>query len=94
MRFRVPLFLGIAIGYVLGTRAGRGRYEQIQRTFEAVRQSEPAQQLGAEVRGATAKAGHKIEEKTAAGVAKVTGKIKDKVGGGNGHPDNSQISGS
>jgi membrane protein DedA with SNARE-associated domain len=30
MRFRAGLVVGAAIGYVLGTRAGRQRYEQIK----------------------------------------------------------------
>jgi len=30
MRGKVILLVGIAIGYVLGARAGRGRYEQIK----------------------------------------------------------------
>jgi hypothetical protein len=31
MRGKLPFLLGLAIGYVLGTRAGRKRYEQIKR---------------------------------------------------------------
>ncbi|HEY5686612.1 MAG TPA: YtxH domain-containing protein [Acidimicrobiia bacterium] len=31
MRFRAGLIAGFAAGYVLGTRAGRERYEQIKR---------------------------------------------------------------
>ena len=30
MRFRTGLIIGLAVGYLLGTRAGRERYEQIQ----------------------------------------------------------------
>ena len=30
MRFRAGLVVGAAVGYVLGTRAGRQRYEQIK----------------------------------------------------------------
>jgi hypothetical protein len=36
-RFRFGLLAGLAIGYVLGTKAGRERYLQLQRT---VRQAE------------------------------------------------------
>lgn len=31
MRGKLVLLIGIGIGYVLGARAGRGRYEQIKR---------------------------------------------------------------
>jgi hypothetical protein len=30
MRFRAGIVVGAAVGYVLGARAGRGRYEQIR----------------------------------------------------------------
>jgi len=30
MRFRTGIVVGVAFGYVLGARAGRGRYEQIK----------------------------------------------------------------
>ena len=30
MRFKSGLVVGVAVGYVLGTRAGRQRYEQIK----------------------------------------------------------------
>ncbi len=31
MRFRIGLLTGVVVGYVLGARAGRERYEQIKR---------------------------------------------------------------
>ena len=40
MRFRLGLASGFAAGYYLGTRAGRERYEQINRTLAKVRRSE------------------------------------------------------
>ena len=36
MRYRVTFIAGLAAGYVLGTRAGRERYEQIQRAVRRV----------------------------------------------------------
>ncbi len=80
MRFRLGLFLGLAIGYVLGTKAGRQRYEQIRSLWSTVSQSEPAQQLGAEVRDVAAKAGHTIEEKASEGVDKVTEMVRGSNG--------------
>lgn len=65
-RFRVGLFLGMAIGYVLGTRAGRERYEQISRTAKRAWESQPAQQLRSEVvhamPAAVSTAVHKVGE--------------------------------
>lgn len=80
MRFRLGLFLGFAIGYVLGSKAGRQRYEQIMSLWGTVSQSEPAQQIGSEVRDVATRAGHTIEEKASEGVGKVT----EMVRGGNG----------
>lgn len=39
MRFRLGLLIGGAIGYVLGAKAGRGRYEEIRRWFSSVTDS-------------------------------------------------------
>jgi len=40
---RLPFLLGIAIGYVLGTRAGRERYEDIVATARRVAGSQTVQ---------------------------------------------------
>ena len=36
MRFKAAFIVGAAVGYVLGTRAGRERYEQISRFAKSV----------------------------------------------------------
>ncbi len=41
MKFRTGLVVGIGVGYVLGARAGRERYEQIKRAAAKAR-SHPA----------------------------------------------------
>jgi hypothetical protein len=40
MRFRLGLFIGAAVGYVLGAKAGRERYEQIVAAANKVRTNE------------------------------------------------------
>lgn len=53
----VKFLLGAAVGYVLGSRAGRSRYEQIVRTYRRVA-DHPAVQGAAGV--ARAKVGEKV----------------------------------
>ena len=82
MGFRFGLLVGLGIGYVLGARAGRARYEQISQAWRQFVRSEPAQKLGADVKVAASKAGQTLEEKANEQVAKVTEMVR---GDGNGH---------
>ncbi|KUL68708.1 MULTISPECIES: hypothetical protein [unclassified Streptomyces] len=36
MRYRLTFVVGLAVGYVLGTRAGRERYEQLKKTAREI----------------------------------------------------------
>ncbi|HUG85838.1 MAG TPA: hypothetical protein VMM13_14845, partial [Euzebya sp.] len=45
MGFRFGLLAGLAAGYVLGTRDGRERYEQLVEATQALRESETARAL-------------------------------------------------
>ncbi|WP_224786033.1 hypothetical protein [Microbacterium caowuchunii] len=49
MRGKAGLVIGLAAGYVLGTRAGRERYEQIKEQAEKVWNLEPVQKQVAKV---------------------------------------------
>jgi len=53
MRYKAMFATGLAIGYVLGTRAGRERYEQIKRVAQRVADS-PSVQEAAGLVGAQA----------------------------------------
>lgn len=44
MRFRLGLATGLATGYYLGTRAGRPRYDQINRAVAKLRRSDAFEQ--------------------------------------------------
>lgn len=43
MRGKLTLIAGVAVGYVLGSRAGRARYEQIAKVAGKFWQSKPVQ---------------------------------------------------
>lgn len=51
MKGKVAFVLGAAVGYVLGTRAGRERYEQIKRGAERLWNTTPVQRGVGAVRG-------------------------------------------
>ena len=51
-RFRFGLAIGLAAGYVLGTRAGRERYAQIERAARSIWGSAPAVRAREEVSSA------------------------------------------
>ncbi|MFJ2769730.1 YtxH domain-containing protein [Streptomyces sp. NPDC087300] len=67
MRYRLTFVAGLALGYVLGTRAGRERYEQLKKSAREISQNpavrntvESATQQGREVAG---KAFHSVSDK-------------------------------
>jgi hypothetical protein len=67
MRYRLTFIAGLALGYVLGTRAGRERYEQLRKSARQVAQNpavrntaETAAQQGRQFAG---KAYHAVSEK-------------------------------
>ncbi|WP_411126139.1 YtxH domain-containing protein [Streptomyces sp. x-19] len=39
MRYRLTFIAGLAVGYVLGTRAGRERYEQLRKSAQRIAQN-------------------------------------------------------
>jgi hypothetical protein len=45
MKSKLALVVGLGVGYVLGARAGRGRYEQIRQGWEGFTESEPVQRV-------------------------------------------------
>ncbi|MFD7028922.1 YtxH domain-containing protein [Streptomyces sp. NPDC059917] len=70
MRYKVTFVAGLALGYVLGTRAGRERYEQLKKSARELAQN-PAVRNAAETAG---QSGRQFAGKAFAAVS-------DKVGG-------------
>ena len=64
MRYRMTFVIGLAVGYVLGSRAGRERYEQIKRAAQRIADSPRVQEtagvVGAQVSKAAGAARSKV----------------------------------
>lgn len=82
MRFRAGLIIGGAAGYVLGSRAGRERYEQIARGWRKVRENPGVGQLVDQAVGLVDAGRHAV-----AGGLKAGGKGLRNVAESNGKPD-------
>jgi hypothetical protein len=94
MRYRVVFAVGLAVGYVLGTRAGRERYEQIKRVAQRVADNPKVQEaaglLGAQASRVATVAKDKVGDKLGDKVPflhKNNGWHPDKVTTGSGWPD-------
>jgi hypothetical protein len=74
MKYRFGFLTGAAVGYVLGTRAGRERYEQIQRLSRRVAENPTVQEAAGIMR---ARAGELADTAR----HKVGDKVQDKVPG-------------
>jgi hypothetical protein len=53
-RYRITFLSGLAAGFILGTRAGRERYEQIKRAGKRLAESPAAQQAAGAVQAQAA----------------------------------------
>jgi hypothetical protein len=93
MRYRLTFIAGLALGYVIGTRAGRERYEQLKQSARQFAQN-PAVRNTAECaaqssRDLAGKAYHavsdKVGEKVPASVADRVRSLRDR--GQNGEDD-------
>ena len=72
MRYKATFLVGLAIGFVFGTRAGRERYEQLRRAATQVVQSPPVQKA-TQAAGAKATELSKVaKDKAASRVPKLT----------------------
>lgn len=75
MRGKLILVLGLATGYVLGSRAGRPRYEQIKSGAEKVWNLAPVQQAAGAVKGFADERVDVLQAKAGRGAKKVVSSL-------------------
>ncbi|MET7718573.1 YtxH domain-containing protein [Streptomyces sp. NPDC005407] len=72
MRYKLTFLAGLALGYVIGARAGRERYEQLKKSVREISQN-PA------VRNAAESAAHNSREVAGKAFHAVSEKVGDRV---------------
>ncbi|MFI7410256.1 YtxH domain-containing protein [Streptomyces sp. NPDC049627] len=80
MRYRITFVIGLAVGYVLGTRAGRERYEQLKKTAREISQNpavrNTAESAAQQSRHFAGKAYHTVSDKVS---DRVPAAVADRV---------------
>jgi hypothetical protein len=79
---KLSFLTGAAVGYVLGSRAGRPRYEQIKTKSQQLWQSEPVQTKVSEAGGAIKSAAPVAAEKVGSAAKQVGEAAKTKLSSG------------
>ena len=84
MRLRTGFLIGAGVGYVLGTRAGRERYEQLKRWWRSIAGNPQVQQLAERGKGAAGEARRKGVGAVQRGVSSVGANVRNRLGNGHG----------
>jgi hypothetical protein len=97
MRYRFVFIVGLAVGFVLGARAGRERYEQIRKLARKTAESPAVQQaagaLQAQAIGLAKTAKDKLADRAGSARAKVGEALHDRVPGMRAHDANGNSGG-
>jgi len=83
MKFRTGLIIGGGIGFVLGARAGRERYDQLKSAFDAVRGNETVQRAAAVADRSTVK----VRKAAGKGLVTASETIKKRAEGNGSDPE-------
>ena len=81
MNFRTGALIGFAIGYVLGAKAGKQRYEQIRRVASVVANNPPVRQLIDETKELTDRGTAKARQAISDQLHGVSDTIREKASG-------------
>ncbi len=97
MRYRLVFIVGLGIGYVLGTKAGRERYEQLRTLARKAADSPAVQQaagaLQAQAASYAKSARGKLAESAGAAKAKVGEALHERIPGMRARDSNGHASG-
>ena len=84
MRFKSGFLVGLGAGYVLGTRAGQERYQQIVEAAGRLRENPGVQRLTCEVNKTVSVGKDRVTETAAAKAGEAKEAVASKVGGNSG----------
>lgn len=79
MGFKRGLIIGAGIGYVLGAKAGRERYEEIRRAWAKFSGNPQVQAVAEKTKDVVEEGAKKSLHAVSEGVEKATDKVKDKL---------------
>jgi hypothetical protein len=82
MKGKITLLVGGAVGYVLGTRAGRERYEQIKTQAEGLWNNPKVQEKATAAQDLVKEKAPLVKDKATGAASSATASAKDKVSGG------------
>jgi hypothetical protein len=94
MRFRLGFVTGMATGYYLGAKAGRQRYDQINRVVAKVKRSDAYEEATEMAKAKVEEAAEKAKSAVEDGVGKARAVIESRTDNEHGHGGDSNGAGS
>src|SRR3954451_25062758 len=82
MKGKISLLVGGAVGYVLGARAGRERYEQIRSQAQGLWNNPKVQEKAGQAQDLARQQAPLLKDKAAGAASGAASAAKDKVSGG------------
>ena len=82
MGFKTGVLVGFGAGYVMGTRAGRERFEELKQNFDRLMGNPQVQRMAEKGKDVVETGARKGLSAVQGGVEKAADKVKDKLDGG------------
>lgn len=70
---------GVAVGFVIGSRAGRGAYENLKHKWQGFSESDQVQQVKGDVKDFAGRTASQVGDKVSEAVGKATDKASSKI---------------